>query len=152
MSVAGPRSLVIGIGNPLRSDDGVAWRLVEEVGGRCVQQLTPELAAELATVDRVLFVDAWLAPPQQGGMPLLEPVEGGLIPVHGSPLSHHLDPMGLLGTAALLFGARPPAWRLLVPAFSLAHCTALSPTLRARLPAARSLLRGWLREGESGDA
>ena len=40
--------LVIGIGNPLRGDDGVGALLAEQAGGRSVHQLTPELAAELA--------------------------------------------------------------------------------------------------------
>jgi hydrogenase maturation protease len=158
------RSLVIGIGNPLRSDDGVAWRLVEEVDGRCVQQLTPELAAELVAVERVLFVDAWLAPRQQAVPQLLSvvaceapgdapgAVAAGTGPRQELALSHHLDPAGLLGMAELLFSARPAAWQLLVPAFSLAHGTTLSPPLAARLPAARRLLRRWLRQGEAGDA
>ena len=46
--------LVIGIGNPLRGDDGVWALLAEQVGGRSVQQLTPELAAELAELEAVL--------------------------------------------------------------------------------------------------
>jgi Ni,Fe-hydrogenase maturation factor len=56
------RRLVIGIGNLLRGDDGVGGLLAEEVGGRSVQQLTPELAAELAELEVVVFIDAWLAP------------------------------------------------------------------------------------------
>lgn len=67
------RPLLIGIGNPLRGDDGVGWRLVEELertGGdrepsahrRVVHQLTPELATDLAASSRVLFIDAWVPP------------------------------------------------------------------------------------------
>jgi len=66
--------LVIGIGNPLRGDDGVGALLAEQaalftaadpdgpVAVRSVQQLTPELAEELARLEAVLFIDAWLAP------------------------------------------------------------------------------------------
>lgn len=46
--------LVIGIGNPLRGDDGVGALLAEQVGGCSVQHLTPELAAELAELEAVL--------------------------------------------------------------------------------------------------
>ena len=75
-AVAAPEGdLVIGIGNTLRGDDGVGWWLAQRaerwrpaVQVRVVQQLTPELAAELAPVNRVLFIDAWLGP-AEGGWP-----------------------------------------------------------------------------------
>jgi len=75
-------SLVIGIGNPLRGDDGVGPWLVHAWGQRrarrkaamgaaplrirVVPQLLPELAEELAAVRRVLFVDAWRVAPGAG--------------------------------------------------------------------------------------
>ena len=54
------RLLVIGVGNPLREDDGVGWRLAEALAQAGVEvhtchQLLPELAAELGRVDLVLF-------------------------------------------------------------------------------------------------
>lgn len=58
------RALVIACGNPLRGDDGVGARtleLIRDLRGverRSVQQLTPELAADLETHDVVIFVDA----------------------------------------------------------------------------------------------
>ncbi len=144
--MAGPsRSLVIGIGNPLRSDDGVGWRLAEEVGGLAVHQLTPELAAELSRVDRVLFVDAWQVPPGpllrgrfQPCLRAVAPGAGGL----GS--SHRLEPAELLALAAALYQAQPEAQELLLPARDFAHGTRLSPPLRRQLPRARRLLRQWL--------
>ncbi|HTW65677.1 MAG TPA: hydrogenase maturation protease [Bryobacteraceae bacterium] len=59
-------ALVIAIGNPLRGDDGVARRVAELVAHehietRRVMQLTPELAAEIARYDSVIFVDASLS-------------------------------------------------------------------------------------------
>ncbi|MDJ0664579.1 MAG: hydrogenase maturation protease [Acidimicrobiia bacterium] len=60
------RSLVIGYGNDLRSDDG-AGRVVADrisalelpgVSVRSVMQLTPELALEMAEAETVVFVDA----------------------------------------------------------------------------------------------
>jgi Ni,Fe-hydrogenase maturation factor len=66
---AGADRLVIGIGNPLRGDDGVGRWLAQRAGRwlapaqlRTVQQLTPELAADIALASRVLFIDAWLVP------------------------------------------------------------------------------------------
>ncbi len=136
------RSLVIGIGNPLRSDDGVGWRLAEEVGGLAVHQLTPELAAELAAVDRVLFVDAWQLPLGPGrSQPWLRAVTPG---AGGLGSSHRLEPAELLALAAALYDARPVAEELLLPARDFAHGTRLSPPLRRQLPRARRLLREWL--------
>ena len=136
------RSLVIGIGNPLRSDDGVGWQLAEELGGLAVHQLTPELAAELAMVERVLFVDAWQLPLGPGRtQPWLRVVAPGA----GGPGSRHrLEPADLLALAAALYGAQPVAHELLLPARDFAHGTGLSPGLRRQLPRARRLLRQWL--------
>ena len=139
------RSLLIGIGNPLRGDDGVGWRLAEELGGLAVHQLTPELAAELAAVDRVLFVDAWLLPP--GPLPAgrFQPCLRAVAPgASGLGSSHRLEPAELLALAAALDQARPEAQELLLPAHDLAHGTRLSPPLRRQLPRARRLLRQWL--------
>ena len=151
------RSLVIGIGNPLRSDDGVGWRLAEEVDGLAVHQLTPELAAELARVDRVLFVDAWQAPLVEAGsgrpQPRLRPLPA-LGDTSGGTLgcSHRLEPAELLALAAALYGAMPVAAELLLPAWGFAHGTGLSPALRRQLPQARRLLRHWLVGQGLGDA
>lgn len=139
------RSLVIGIGNPLRSDDGVGWRLAEEVGGLAVHQLTPELAAELDRVDRVLFVDAWQVPQADADSGRALPRLGPVPPGAGTPgSSHRLEPAQLLGLAAALYGARPVAAELLLPAWGFAHGTRFSPALRRQLPQARRLLRQWL--------
>ncbi len=137
--------LVIGIGNPLRGDDGVGALLAEEVGGDHVQQLTPELAAELARLERVLFIDAWLAPP--GAAPRLDQLDP-LLPGdgHGAAelASHQLDPAQLLALTDVLYGRVPQGWWLRIPAWTLAHGTTFSPALAASLPAARALLHGWL--------
>ena len=117
--------LVIGIGNPLRGDDGVGALLAEPVGGRCVQQLTPELAAELAELEAVLFIDAWLAPAGAAG-------------------SHRLEPAQLLAISQVLYGRAPDAHLLRVPAYGFDHGTVLSAELQAALPAARALLCQWM--------
>lgn len=88
--------LVIGIGNPLRGDDGVGWWLAERAARlspasrnrpalqvQSVQQLTPELAERLALARRVLFVDAWLAPAglrAQPGASIAEPPVAPIVP------------------------------------------------------------------------
>jgi hydrogenase maturation protease len=134
--------LVIGIGNPLRGDDGVGALLAEQAAAvletRVVQQLTPELAVELAQLEAVLFMDAWLAP--AGAAPQLLEVS----PAAGAAESHRLEPAELLAISKALYGRAPVAHLLQVPAHALEHGTALSPQLQANLPAARALLQGWL--------
>lgn len=156
--MSGPAALVIGIGNPLRGDDGVGWWLARRARRlrpapspvvRLVQQPTPELAAELAANRRVLFVDAWLAPaPAAAAGPCLRrlaaadahPAQPG-----ATVLSHGLAPPQLLALAGLLWpqAAAPLAWELLVPAARFDHGTGLSPELRRWLPRAEALLRQW---------
>jgi hydrogenase maturation protease len=142
-----PNRLVIGIGNPLRGDDGVGELLAEQVGGRSVQQLTPELAEELAGLEAVLFIDAWSAP--AGAVPQLihvSPVGSADGPAAGHPDSHRLEPAALLALSGLLYGRAPEAQLLLVPATAFEHGAALSAELRALLPQARALLHRWLND------
>jgi hydrogenase maturation protease len=138
--------LVIGIGNPLRGDDGVGELLAEQVGGRSVQQLTPELAEELAHLEAVLFIDAWQAP--AGAMPQLIDVspagDSADCATARPPDSHRLEPAALLAMSQLLYGRAPEAQLLLVPATTFEHGTALSVELRQVLPRAQALLRRWL--------
>jgi Ni,Fe-hydrogenase maturation factor len=108
------------------------------VGGRSVQQLTPELAAELALLEAVLFIDAWLAP--LGAAPQLT----AIAPAAGAAESHRLEPVQLLAISQALYGRSPQAHLLRLPAYRFDHGTALSAELQAALPAARALLQGWL--------
>jgi hydrogenase maturation protease len=58
--------LIIGVGNPLRRDDGLGWVVAQQLaqeGGidcdiRAVHQLTPELAQQVADAERVIIIDA----------------------------------------------------------------------------------------------
>jgi hydrogenase maturation protease len=142
--------LVIGIGNPLRGDDGVGWHLAGTLAEHSdltiamVHQLTPELAADLVNRSGVLFIDAWLAAaadPAEEARPQLRPVASAPT---GPGTSHHLEPGALVALADLLFGSRPAATILLVPAFAFPHGTAMSASQAALLPEARRLLSTWL--------
>ena len=141
-----PKRLVIGIGNCLRGDDGVGVLLAKQAGGRSVQQLTPELAAELAQLDAVLFIDAW--PAAAASTPQLIPVNPAASAAGSRPDSHRLEPAALLAVSQALYGRAPRGQLLLVPAYAFAHGTALSAALRSALPQARALLQQWL----AGDA
>lgn len=142
--------LVIGIGNPLRGDDGVGALLAEQAavftaadpGGpvavRSVQQLTPELVEELAQLEDVLFIDAWLTPDRA------EPRLTAIAAAAGALESHRLEPAQLLVASQALYGRMPRAHLLQVPAHALGHGMELSAELQAVLPAARALLQAWL--------
>ncbi|NJN15613.1 MAG: hydrogenase maturation protease [Oscillochloris sp.] len=131
--------LVIGYGNTLRGDDGLGPRVVAPLrvpGVRTLilPQLGPELAAELALVQRVIFVDARLGRggPHLRRLPLADP----------QPQSHHCDPAGLLALSAALYGHAPQAWLLSIPAARFDLGAPLSPAARHnRLLALRRLRR-----------
>ena len=131
--------LVIGYGNPLRSDDGVGWhaagRLADDprlAGAEVLarHQLTPELAADVARAALVVLVDAALGG-EPGSIVLrrVRPRRPG--PAGGS---HHLDPESLAGLAEALYGAVPPVVLVEVAASSLAPGGNLSPTLERVVP------------------
>lgn len=156
--------LVIGVGNPLRGDDGVGWWLARQVQGtgagplvRLVPQLTPELALEVAAARRVLVVDAWCEARCEASCaagakaaPTLRSLQPGGAEV-GVGGGHGLDPGGVLALASLFGGDPPPAWLLLVPAFAFPHGTEFSAAVRRQLPVAQTLLCQWL-EAESPHA
>ena len=157
-----PLPLVIGIGNPLRRDDGVGWRLAAEWGllqgndrraeALAVQQLLPELAETVAKRERVLFIDAAVddgSRADSGDGPWLQPLHADGGDGGGLSRSHSLEPALLLALAAELYGHSPEAHRLLLIARQMAHGTAFSAPVRRQLPIARQLLQSWL---EAGDA
>ncbi len=104
------RTLIIGIGNPLRGDDGIGPAIIEalEVRGLgqhatlvAAHQLLPEHASLAAGHDAVIFVDASVA---------LKPGEIDVTRVTPPAnteafCSHHLTPEWLMHAAAALYGA-----------------------------------------------
>jgi hydrogenase maturation protease len=122
--------LVIGYGNELRGDDGIGPYLARAVAVRqwacvravAVQQLTPELAEEIARARLVLFVDA-----RAGGQ--CEAVEVRHIEAGGraSALGHTGDPRWLLALARDLYGGAPSAWWVTVAGRNFTPGDDLSP-------------------------
>ena len=126
------KTLVIGYGNTLREDDGVGFRVaevvqtwnLEGVEARPCQQLTPELAADMADASCVIFVDA--TPPQNPHSPIVvERIESG----HYSSLfsAHHSSPTALLSLTQQLYGKQPEAYTMLLPSWSMGYGEDLSP-------------------------
>src|SRR2546421_12899232 len=78
--------LVIGYGNPLRTDDGVGWQvaqqlatdLADDVDVIGTHQLTPELAEPISRAGLVVFVDAGVGgEPGHVGCRLIAPAGDG---------------------------------------------------------------------------
>ena len=151
------RDLLIGIGNPLRGDDGVGPALLEalaaELGGwrtasaelHTVHQLTPELALAVVGVRRVLFLDACMA--SRSAEPWIERLQLPENPAASSWLlgGHQWAPLSLLALAQSLYGWRGEGALLRVPAFAFPHGTSFSTPLLQALPKAKELMDGWLR-------
>jgi hydrogenase maturation protease len=136
------KMLVIGYGNELRQDDGVGPRVARTVAGWqrpnlegvAVYQLTPELAERVSQVDRVLFVDAVHGSTLVQAR-LLEPDQAA------PSWSHTCDPQSLLALAEALYGSRPNAWLMEVPAPCLGFGEELSSLAERGLQAALEQIR-----------
>jgi hydrogenase maturation protease len=142
-------ALVIAIGNPLRSDDGLAWRVADELRHdlgvlnaeiRAVHQLTPELAEPLAQVGLVVFIDA--AARGEPGTLLCEELSAA---DESSGFSHALTPQSLLALAGRLYGKKPKAFLVSVAGKSFEHGESLSPEVQEALPALLTRVRELLR-------
>ncbi|HHP7231542.1 MAG TPA: hydrogenase maturation protease [Xenococcaceae cyanobacterium] len=112
------KSLVIGYGNSLRSDDSIGVRIAEivaswhlpEVRSLSRPQLTPELAADLAQVDLVIFVDACQI------LDLDTVKLHSLKPLDSNELrSHFSNPRAILSLTQAVYGKCPQAWWVIVP-------------------------------------
>ena len=131
--------LIIGYGNPLRSDDGLGWHasrmIAQELAGHNAEvitchQLTPELAEPLSQSSRAVFIDA--------------DAEGEPGEIHwrevrpqaeaSSALTHTCSPAGLLASAAQLYGRCPQAVAVTVTAQSFEFGDSLSSVVSAALP------------------
>ena len=133
------KALIIGYGNPLRSDDGFGWQasrlLAREFAGQEAQvitchQLTPELAEPLSQCRRAVFIDA----DREG-----EPGDVHLQTVRpqaptSSTFTHSCSPSGLLASAEMLYGYCPQALIITVTAQSFAFGESLSPVVSEALP------------------
>lgn len=146
-----PGVLIIGYGNPLRGDDGVGWHAAQQLAQAvpsstvhvlACHQLTPDLAAPLSGVDRVIFIDACVddaAPHHRGtGPQLREQIIAAPSP-HSLPapgaFSHHLTPAALLACTHILYGAHPQAVVLTVSGTSFGYAEQVSAPVRAMIPA-----------------
>lgn len=146
-SLADRSSLVVGYGNPLRSDDGVgpviAGRLAADprFAGTVVlqrHQLTPELALDVSRADLVVLVDARSGAP--AGSVAIERVDPAS--ADGMSWSHHLDPASLVGLAGELYGRAAAVHVVGIGVGSIEVGEGLSPAVEAAVPGAIDAIAG----------
>jgi hydrogenase maturation protease len=128
------KTLVIGYGNTLRSDDGVGQHVALAVASWglpgletiVVHQLAPELAEPLALAELAIFVDAHQA--EIGAA-----VKVSLLEAANSvrAVAHASDPRWLLALAEAAYGRRPRAWLVKVPAVDFSLREGLSTTAKS---------------------
>jgi hydrogenase maturation protease len=153
------RILIIGIGNSLRSDDGVGWHVASELSGRLsasdadvivLQQLMPEIAEPISRAEKVLFVDAL-----QGGKPGSVRVQR-IVPAAESRLdSHRCTPASILKLALELYDRSPEAFLITIAGESFDSGEELSAAVQEALPAVREAIErflSWARKGDRLDA
>jgi hydrogenase maturation protease len=131
--------LIVGYGNPLRSDDGIGWhaaRLLADdprlAGARVLahHQLAPELAEDVSQASLAVLLDA--AAEGDPGSVSVRQIEPR--PATPATWSHHLAPETLAGLAQALYGAVPPIVLVSVAAATFAEGDGLSSTLQQALP------------------
>jgi hydrogenase maturation protease len=139
--------LIVGYGNPLRSDDGVGWHAARRLatdprlaGARVLahQQLAPELAADVSRASLVVLVDA----AAEGDPGSVAVRQIGSPPPTPITWSHHLTPETLAGLAEALYGAVPPIVLVSVAAESFADGDSLSGPLQQALPEVVEVVAG----------
>ncbi len=135
-------ALVIGLGNPLREDDGFGWHVIERLRESAVEgradllachQLTPELAAPVAQSARVIFVDA--AEGELAGEVCLARINADVgSATRPEAFSHRLDPAGLVRYAKMLYGEVPEAMILSVKGAAFGLSEDLSEPVAGAIP------------------
>lgn len=136
-----PRALIIAYGNPLRSDDGVAWRVAEALEGKFSQaeveilrlhQLGPELADSISHVECVIFVDAAAGshPGEIEIKELIASVQSDKRPA----FAHALNPEAIVTLATQLYQAHPRAFSATITGERFEHGESMSPVIEAALP------------------
>jgi hydrogenase maturation protease len=141
------------MGNPLRSDDGIGWRIVQELRNRIddsrielieCQQLAPEMAELLGHIGLVVFVDA--AAQDSPGEWRHDRLQAG---GSSGAFSHGSTPEALLAMSADLYGAAPEAHLFTVSGSSFCYGENLSAKVRRAFPLVVAEIENLLRARET---
>jgi hydrogenase maturation protease len=148
------RILIVGIGNPLRSDDGLGWHVARELARGLVRddiqvvaahQLTPEISERASRAELVLFIDA-----AQSGEPGTLQCEQIVPSAPSGRHSHELTPAGVLQLAQELYGRCPPAYLLTIAAESFDTGDTLSAAVVGALPELKKRIRNFVEGRKEG--
>ena len=130
------RVLIIGYGNPLRSDDGFGWHAAQKLSTSLQdpdveviarQQLTPDLAETASRFQLVIFIDAARdLPPGELRCQKIDLDESRQKP-EASGFTHFLTPASLLSWTADLYAKFPEAYYISVGGEYFAEGDAISP-------------------------
>ena len=146
------RTLIIGIGNTLRGDDGLGCRAVEELRRILApdqaemilcHQLTPELAESVSRAARVIFIDCCVGRP--AGKIRVSRLTPG--PSSYISLTHRLDPRALMHYSRELSGKWPEGWTISMTGANYDYSDSLSAVVESELPALVDLVRHAALEG-----
>jgi hydrogenase maturation protease len=137
--------LVIGYGNTLRSDDGAGQIVAEtidnlrwaNVRSLSVHQLTPELAADIAESDKVVFIDAYPCSKKEAQLT----IESLNSEENQGIFAHHMNPQSLLNLTQTLYGKLPCAWWILIPGVNFDFGENISPLTEKNIDKAITWLK-----------
>lgn len=131
-------NLVIGYGNPLRTDDAIGQRIAqimehrlshEAVKVTITYQLTPELVEHICDSTLVVFIDAHVgATPGRIVWEFVEPHPEAEL------FTHNVSPGALLDAAHKLYGVNPSGILISITGADFEYGSDLSPELRRMLP------------------
>jgi hydrogenase maturation protease len=138
-----PTVLIVAYGNPMRSDDGIAWHAADALAPKFpepdieilrLHQLTPEVADTVCNFRAVIFVDAASCDGIQNkpGTIRLEEIRGGTS--EPARFSHVLSPKKVLDLALQLYGANPRAFVITAAGENFGHGDSLSAAVASALP------------------
>jgi hydrogenase maturation protease len=156
-------TLFIGYGNPDRQDDGVAWHVLTRIANQLGLetspswedplpstseaefafnlQLTPEIAEDLTSYDRVCFVDA-----HTGKIPTNVQMVDVSPEYQTSPFTHHLTPEMLLSMCSSLYNKIPEAILISVRGYEFGFESELSVYTSSLVTEAVERAIGWLKQ------
>jgi hydrogenase maturation protease len=136
-----PRVLIIGYGNPMKSDDGLGWYVAQALSVQivsldvkviCSQQLTPENSEEASRAELVVFIDA-----REGGSAGEIHCEAIHLDGGGSRSfihTHDLSPAAILQLANDLYGKAPRGFLVTVSGQEFQDGDSLSEPVSSALP------------------
>jgi hydrogenase maturation protease len=155
-----PGTIIVGYGNIYRSDDGVAFSVINELRRRLghepleegdtgldnlnnendsvfVSQLVPEIMELLARYTRILFVDAHVGPDMEELN--VEPVAPEYV---ASSFTHHMTPSSLLAFLKTMYRSEPDAYLVSIRGHDFDLTQTLSPKTRALVkPAVEAIIQ-----------